>query len=299
MKQIFVSGGASWNSIITLDEFPKAIPQTIHHCHFNETLGNTGAGKALNLVKLGFKTTLHSLIGKDIYGDKISSFLKVPNLDFIADIDPMGTERHLNIMNGNGDRISVFMNPSSDEPKIAYQKFKKYLANADYAVINISNYSRNILPMCKELNKEIWTDLHDYDGKNSYHQDFIDAADYIFLSSDNLPDNKLFMKKQIENGKKLVVCTHGKNGATALTAENKWIETPIIQAYKMKNTNGAGDSFFSGFLFGFAKGYDTKKCLQFGTIASGLCLETNLLANDKLSETHIENEYFKYYVKSE
>jgi len=297
MKNIFVIGGASYNSVITLDEFPKAIPQTIHNCDFNETIGNTGAGKALTLSKLGFNTIFHSLIGDDSFGKKILSYLQEPTLHFISDIDPNGTERHLNIMNGRGERISIFMNPSSDTPNINYSKFEKNLKKADYVVINIANYCRYILPICKKLKKEVWTDLHDYDGKNKYHQDFIDAADYIFLSSDNLPDYKPFMKQQIENGKKLVICTHGKKGATAYTKEGVWIEVPIIDSYIMANANGAGDSFFSGFLYGFSKGYDTKKCMQFGTISSGLCIESKKISNDKLSQSLLEKECSKYYIK--
>ncbi len=297
MKNIFIIGGASYNSVITLDEFPQAISQTIHNCYFDETIGNTGAGKALTLSKLGFNTTFHSLIGDDSFGEKVTSFLKEPNLHFISDIDPNGTERHLNIMNNRGERISIFVNPSSDEPSINYEKFEGHLLGSDYVVINISNYSRNILPICKRLNKEIWTDLHDYDGKNKYHQDFIDAADYIFLSSDNLPDYKPFMKEQIENGKKLVVCTHGKKGATALSIEKKWIEISIIEKYQMKNTNGAGDSFFSGFLLGFSRGYDTRKCMQFGTIIAGLCVEDKFITNKYLNEVLIEKEYQLNYEK--
>ncbi|WP_299527555.1 carbohydrate kinase family protein [uncultured Lutibacter sp.] len=297
MKNIFIIGGASYNSVITLDEFPKAIPQTIHNCYFNETIGNTGAGKALTLSKLGFNTTFHSLIGDDSFGNKVRSYLEESNLNFISDIDSKGTERHLNIMNSRGERISIFINPSSDTPEIDYSKFEKNIKKSDYIIVNIANYCRNILPICKQLNKDIWTDLHDYDGKNEYHQDFIAAANYIFLSSDNLPYYKPFMLQQIANGKKLVVCTHGKGGATAYTKEGGWIETPIIDAYKMRNANGAGDSFFSGFLYGFSKGYDTKKCMQFGTITSGLCIESELIANDKLSKTLVEREFLNYYVK--
>ena len=163
--------------------------------------------------------------------------------------------------------------------------------------MNIANYCRNILPICKKLNKEVWTDLHDYDGENEYHQDFIDASDYIFLSSDNLPDYKPFMKLQIENGKKLVVCTHGKNGATAHTKKGEWIEMPIIDTYKMTNANGAGDSFFSGFLYGFSNGYDTEKCMQLGAVTSGLCIDSEMITNNKLNDTLIESECFKHYVK--
>jgi len=297
MKNIFIIGGASYNSVITLDEFPKAIPQTIHNCRFNETIGNTGAGKALTLSKLGFNTTFHSLIGDDSFGNKVRSYLEESNLNFISDIDSKGTERHLNIMNSRGERISIFMNSSSDNPTIDYSKFEKNIKKSDYIIVNIANYCRNILPICKKLKKSIWTDLHDYDGKNEYHQDFIDASDYIFLSSDNLPGYKPFMESQIENGKKLVVCTHGKNGATAYTKDREWIEVPIIDNYKLKNSNGAGDSFFSGFLYGFSKGYDTKKCMQFGTVTSGLCIESEMITNNKLNKTLIENECFKHYTK--
>ncbi len=297
MKNIFIIGGASYNSVITLNEFPKAIPQTIHNCHFNETIGNTGAGKALTLSKLEFNTTFHSLIGNDTFGEKVQSLLQEPNLNFISDIDPKGTERHLNIMNSRGERISIFMNPSSDTPIINYSKFENKLVKSDYVIVNIANYCRHILSVCKKLNKEVWTDLHDYDGENVYHQDFINAAAYIFLSSDNLPDYKPFMKAQIDNGKELVVCTHGKGGATAYTKERVWIEVPIIDNYKMNNANGAGDSFLSGFLYGFYKGYGTKKCMQFGTIISGLCIESEAITSNKLSKELIESEFSKYYVK--
>jgi sugar/nucleoside kinase (ribokinase family) len=103
------------------------------------------------------------------------------------------------------------------------------------------------------------------------------------------------MEKQIENGKKLVVCTHGKGGATTYNNKGEWIETPIIDVYIMKNANGAGDAFFSGFLYGFSKGFETKKCMQFGAITSGLCIESELIANKNLSSALIEKEYEIYF----
>ena len=295
MKKVFISGGTSWNSVITLDEFPEAIAKTIHECDFDETLGSTGAGKALTLSQLGFDITLHGLLGDDLYGTKVQEALNQPNLNFITDSDPQGTERHLNIMNGRGERISIFINPSSDEPNIDYAKFEFMIAESDYAVINILNYCRNILPVCKKLNKEIWTDLHDYNLGNPYHQDFIDAADYIFLSSDNLPEYKEFMQQQIKNGKKLVVCTHAKEGASALTEKGEWFDVPIIDKYQMINTNGAGDSFFSGFLYAFDQGHDTLKCLQYATVTAGLCITSKSLSYSGSSSEFIEKEYQRYY----
>ncbi|GAA4275842.1 carbohydrate kinase family protein [Aquimarina mytili] len=294
MKKVFNIGGVSYNSVIHLDQFPKPVPTTIHHCNFKETVGNTGAGKAVTLSKLDFDVTFHSMIGNDVYGEKIRTYLNKPNLKFIHDIDPQGTERHLNLMNSGGERISIFMNPITDEPNIDYNRFNKEIRKSDFVVVNISNYCRNILPLCKANKIEVWTDLHDYDGKSSYHQDFIDSSDYVFLSSDNLKDYKPFMEKMIDQGKKLVVCTHGKAGACALTKEG-WVEVEAITEYRIKDTNGAGDAFFSGFLYGFSKEYSIKKCMQFGTIAGGLCIQSELITNQDLSAELLEKEHLRYY----
>lgn len=295
MKSVFTCGGASWNSVITLETFPDNIPQTIHNCDFDETLGNTGAGKALTLSHLGFKTIFHVLLGDDIYAQNVKRELQHPNLELVSNIDPKGTERHLNLMNAKGERISIFTNPSSDAPNINYSDLKTPIETADYVVINIANYCRNLLPICKRLNKAVWTDLHDYDHGNTYHQDFIDAADYIFLSSDNLKDYKAFMYQQIDNGKQLVVCTHAKKGASALNAEGDWFDIPTIDAYKMTNSNGAGDAFFSGFLYAHNKNYDTLTCLQYATIVAGLTIESKALCNTKVTPKLIEAEYLKYF----
>lgn len=71
-----------------------------------------------------------------------------------------------------------------------------------------------------------------------------------------MKDYKQFMEKMIKAVKKLVVCTHGKSGATALTSEGKWIEEGIVEKYKRVDTNGAGDAFFTGFLYW----HSWKKC---------------------------------------
>ena len=68
MKNVFIAGGASFNSIIYLPDFPEPIPQTIHKCNYTETIGSTGSGKALNLAKLGFSVSLHAMLGDDRYG---------------------------------------------------------------------------------------------------------------------------------------------------------------------------------------------------------------------------------------
>ncbi len=296
MKKVFTCGGVSFNSVIKLDNFFQPKPQTIHQCNYSETIGNTGAGKALNFARLGFSTTLHTLLGNDKFGKKLKAQLKEAKLNLIYDVDPKGTERHINILNGVGERISIFTNPSSDFPDVNINRLIPYIKGADIVVINISNYCRELLPISKKFKKEIWTDLHDYDGSNPYHDDFINAADYIFFSSENFPEYKKFMEEQINNGKKLVVCTHGKKGSTAITQEKKWIETSAISDYKLLNSNGAGDAFMTGFIYGFHKNCSTDQCLKYATIAGGLTVESEEISNPELKRSNsIELEYNRHF----
>ncbi|WP_018247449.1 carbohydrate kinase family protein [Orenia marismortui] len=294
MKKLLVVGGASYDSIIYIDDLPEG-SGTFFSRDFNETVGSTGVGKALNLGRLGFSTVFHAMIGKDIYGEKVKESFADKKIDFIYDIDPKGTERHTNIIDKDGSRISIYTSYATFEPVIDYSKLEEKVKDSDYLILNIINYARELIPVAKKCNKEIWCDIHDYDGENEYHQDFIESADYLFMSSDSLDNYKEFMEKMINKGKKLVVCTHGKDGATALTKDGEWIEVPIIADYEMLDSNGAGDSFFAGFLYGFSKGYCIERSLRIGTIVAGLCITSYELAYEKLNEDLIEVEYDKYY----
>ena len=295
MKNILVLGGVSYNTMIFFDEFPEPRSHTAFPKRFHEAVGSTGAGKALNLCRLGFDVTLHGLIGDDENGAKVQQKLSLDHLDFIYDIDPVGTKRHVNLMNDAGGRISMFLVSGTFEPVVDWSKIEPLIVRSDCVVLNILNYCRDAIPLAKKHSKPIWVDIHDYDGENSYHHDFINAADVVLMSSDQMPEYRPFMSKLIKAGKQLVICTHGKEGATALTAVSSFIEVPIINTYERFDTNGAGDSFFSGVLYGHAQGYDVEKCLRMGAVVSGLCINSPELAYEDLSVALVEAEYAKYY----
>lgn len=294
-KRVLVVGGVSYDTLIYLDRFPQPTSHTVFAQGFHETVGSTGAGKALNLCRLGLRVTLHGLIGEDEAGDKVREVFRHEPLTFLYDLDPTGTPRHVNLMEAAGGRISIFGVPGSSDPQVDLGRLAPLVAGSDFVVLSIIHYVRGLIPYARQAGKEIWCDLHDYDGRNPYHQDFIDAADYLFMSSDALPDYQPFMQTMHERGKRLVVCTHGWQGATALTAQGEWIEMPAISAYGQVDTNGAGDAFFSGFLYGFAQGYPVRRCLQTATVTAGLCVASAELANPGLSARRVEAEVTKYF----
>ncbi|MCP4423627.1 MAG: carbohydrate kinase family protein [Chloroflexi bacterium] len=297
MKNILVLGGVSYNTMIYLEQFPPPQPQTVFSQGFHETVGSTGAGKALNLARLGFDVTLHGMIGEDEYGRKIRNHFANANINFLYDTDPAGTKRHVNLMDENGRRISIFISYGTHEPDVDWARLEPLIAGADLVALNIVNYCRHAIPLIKKHGKEIWCDIHTYDGQEDYHRDFIDAADVLFFSSEDMPDYRSFMERQIADGKKYVVATHGKDGSTALTAANEWLETPIIPTYNdaKTDTNGAGDAIFAGTLAGYANNLSIADSLRWGTIAAGMCVTNRELAHPDLSLQAIRAACQRHY----
>jgi sugar/nucleoside kinase (ribokinase family) len=295
MKKVFVAGDVTFNSLIYLDQFPQPKPQTVFSAGFHETVGGTAAGKALNLCKLGFDVTLHGLIGDDAPGERIRACFDTHDLSFIYDIDPQGTQRHVNLMDSAGRRISIYVAYATFDPEIDLARLETLLAGSDTVVLNLSNYCRRLIPLAQRHGKAIWCDVHDYDGVNEYHRDFIAGADFLQMSSDSMPDYRPFLEALIAGGKRLVICTHGKDGASALTAEGQWIETPALTGYPLRDSNGAGDSFFAGYMYGYAKNYTTPTCLRLGAICAGLCVTSSELVFPDLSPARLAQEYRQQY----
>ncbi len=293
--KVFVAGGVSFNALIYVDTLPNGQPQTIFSRRFNEAVGGTGAGKAVSLARLGVCTTLHATLGDDTYGKRIRAFLAEHGVRFVDDIDPFGTERHVNIMDDEGQRLSVYMAHAPQECVLDLARLELEIAQADHVMINILNYCRALLPVARRLGKPIWCDLHNWDGSPGYLDDFIADADYLLLSSDRLADYRSALEQLMQQGKKLVIATHGRHGATALTSSGQWIETPAIAAYSRVDSNGAGDAFLSGVLFGVAMGYATETALRIGAILGGLCVTSPELVCATLSQHLIVAEYEKHY----
>jgi sugar/nucleoside kinase (ribokinase family) len=292
-----ILGGTTYDHIVYLDQFPSPFPHTIHQAAgFYEGPGSTGMGKALALSKLGVSNTLYSVAGDDLFGKKIKAYLDQNNMDYVLETDPKGTERHINIMDAEGRRISIFVTQSSEIIGHDQQVVERILARSSVIVLNIIAYCRQLVPLVKKSGKPVWTDLHDYDGSNTYHDDFIEAAGYIHLSSDNLEDYKTTMKRFIDSGKEMVVCTHGRKGATLLTKEGKWLEQTAIEGMEIVDSNGAGDSFFAGFLTAWLQEKNLVECLQHGAVCGAYAVTSHALTADALSPQFLKEKLKEHFL---
>ena len=273
-----VLGGVAWNTMVYLETLPAPHPQTIFAAGSHETVGSSGAGKALNLARLGFATTLWAMIGDDEAGTRIRRRLAANDVGFLAQADPLGTTRHVNIMDRSGERISIFANPGSTQIDVDTGPVTPHIEAADLVAVTILDHCRPFLSLARDGGLPVWCDIHDYDGVDPYHREFIEAADYLFLSSIRLPEYRRFMEERIERGAQAVVCTHGARGASGIDATGTWVDVGAAPVAQMIDSNGAGDAFFAGFAYSWLRNGGLADAMESGSLMAAAAVASPELA---------------------
>lgn len=100
----------------------------------------------------------------------------------------------------------------------------------------------------------------------------ISEDDMLRLFGKTLPHSQIFDFFHNE-GVQTVCLTLGSNGVKLSQANNKTIEMPAIKIEKVMDTTGAGDAFWSGFLFAHIKEKSVEECLEIALKLAALKLQ--------------------------
>jgi sugar/nucleoside kinase (ribokinase family) len=285
--RVTVLGGAAWNRMVHLDRLPDGRAATVHPTWHHDAIGGAGAGKALNLARLGVEVTLFAGLGDDEAGARVRAGLVGGGVDVRAATDPSGTPQHVNLMDPAGGRISIMLENGSAELPIDADSIASSLGAADVVVVDLAPWTPRILDLAQASGRPVWTDLHDYDRSSAWYIPFVDAADVVFASGDRLPDPAGFLRSLIAAGKGLAVCTLGIDGAIALDADGRSYEVPALPDVEVVDSNGAGDAFFAGVLFGVLDGAPLERALRFGSLAAAMAVGSSDLASDELDPARV------------
>jgi acarbose 7IV-phosphotransferase len=283
-----VIGGVSWNQIVDVPHLPAGRTETIWATASRTGIGATGAGKALNLARLGFDTRLHALVGRDREGDLAVAELEAAGVTLERVDDPAGTERHLNLMDPQGRRASIYINDSTYDPPVTAEDLARFVEGADYVWVNLANYARRALPVLAQRGVPAWVDIHDWDGVKEHHRDFVDAARFLVMSDESHLD-ALGLAAMLAPTRELVVVTHGERGATAFVGDQDPREVPPVAVTPI-DPNGAGDAFGAGVMFGRSRGWDWPKALAAGAVVAAGCVASEHLADPHLTPEWVENQ---------
>lgn len=285
MSETLVLGGASWNRILHLDALPRPEPASIHARASYETAGSTGIGKALALKALGHDVTLHAALGDDANGARVRDFCTGRGLATVFDITAAPTAAHVNLMDPDGRRISIFAEAGDPDPVIDTARLAPLIAGARAVFVGITPSSGPLLPLVREAPGTVLVDLHDWDGENTWHAPFLARADVVQLSDEHLPDPGAVLDRLAETAQ-MVVLTRGRAGAV-IRQGTRVLEIPSAPA-QMVDSNGAGDVFSVALWSAHAAGAGLERAAQFAATAAAIAVEDRALAPETLSRAAVE-----------
>jgi sugar/nucleoside kinase (ribokinase family) len=271
---IVICGPVSWNHMVYLDHLPEPQPHMQFALEDFHTVGGTSAGKALHLAGLGRRVTCLTVVGDDDLSENLRATLTEAGVELVASVVPGPAERHLNLMTRAGERVSLYLSSPSPAP-VDGSRFAEIAVGSGAIVMDLSESSLALLPAAIAASAPIWTDIHDYDGTAEFHAPFIEAAAYVFMNADRMPEPHDFMRSRVEAGATAVICTLGAQGAIAYDRDGfhevAAVDTEIV------DTNGAGDGFLAGFLDATLRGASTDEALRAAAAQATLALGTRHL----------------------
>ena len=92
-------------------------------------------------------------------------------------------------------------------------------------------------------------------------------------------------------GAELIIATKAEDGAVALD-KNGFVDIPSNKI-DIIDTNGAGDNFFAGFLYGYLNKHNLRDSLLMGRIAAESCIQSEKIVSEDLSLEYLEEKYKK------
>ncbi|WP_432921683.1 carbohydrate kinase family protein [Microbispora sp. CA-135349] len=280
-SDVLVVGGAGVDTTVYVPELPLPYADTYAVPPVVDRIGNTGAGVALGCHALGLRVKFVDLIGDDPQGALIRGHLAARGVDFTHAVSEAGTRRSVLLVGPDGRRLSLFDPRVVPGQRMPAGLYLPALRAARHVHVSIVDFARHVYADIPD-GTTVSTDLHDWDGENPHHEDFAYSSDLVFLSATKLGGRREEVMRAIaERGRaSVVVCTAGAEGCHVLAVpERSRGEIPEqgrgeVRHFPaeplpgpMADSDGAGDAFVSGFLYGRLTGRPLEECVRLGAVA--------------------------------
>lgn len=267
MSKIFVSGLANFETTCSIDNFPiEYAPINYNFFGVNSSVAGVGYNVAKALSVLGNDVAAASMVGNDISGEIIMKEMKLAGIktDYITKV-LCNTPSSVVLYDKQGRRRIYCDLKDVQEKSCDFSNIE--ISDYDLVAACNINFSRPLLHMAKNAGIPVATDVHVLsDIFDDYNKEFMEYADILFLSDENIDGDPENFISQIASTYKndIIVLGRGNKGALMYIKENdEFYYQNARKVANAVNTVGAGDALFSSFISLYAAGYNPKECLSF------------------------------------
>lgn len=269
---MLVVGGSGVDTVVRVDSLPVPLSDSVPVGPIRESPGHTGGNVALGCRALGLNVTLLDYIGDDWPGHQVRARLAEGGVAFEPLLSSTGTRRAVNLVDPAGRRMSFYDARDPGELRMPRDFYLPHLRRARHVHLSIVNFARFLYDDIEALGVPVSTDLHDWDGLADHHREFALRSDLVFLSTVGAGERiASVMREILRDGRaQAVVATAGAGGSYLLTREGGSTPRPIPAAVppaRVVDSNGAGDAYVCGFLYGRLSGRDLEESARLGALA--------------------------------
>ena len=298
-KKIIVTGSLAYDYIMN---FPGVFadnidPTKLHMLSVSflaETLkkerGGTAGGIAYNLALLDSNPLLFATAGDDF--DSYARFLKENNVDLghLKIIHEESTSMAMILTDRGNNQITAFHPGAMNDADILSLKDVK----GDFCVIAPTKPEAmaKIAMECVELKVPFLYDPGMQLPRMS-DSDLIEGIKGCEILIANDYEMGLIESRIGSLGSrkpKIVITTLGAQGSI-IEADGQRIEIKAAKPKEVLDPTGAGDAYRAGFLAGYLRGLDLKKCGQMGSITSCYVVEQYGTTNHRFTIDEFKNRY--------
>jgi acarbose 7IV-phosphotransferase len=217
------------------------------------------------------RTHFADVIGTDFEGELVLAHYAKAGLSFDHRIHPSGTRRSVNLVDTHGKRLFLYDGRHPPEMTVNPELYRAALGRTRHVHVSLINWTRYALAEAIDAGLSTSTDLHNWDGRSEYRQDFAYGAELVFLSTNALGTRIEEVAEDIlaRGRAKAVVAMAGGDGSYLQLPGWPLRHVPpvALPAEQVVDTNGAGDSYVAGFLYAYLSGKDWSVCTKAGSLA--------------------------------
>jgi sugar/nucleoside kinase (ribokinase family) len=260
------------DTVVRVDALPVPLADSAPVGPIEEHPGHTGGYVALGARALGLRVALLDFVGDDPAGALVRERMAEGGVEFLPLVSPAGTHRAVNLVDAAGRRTSFHDGRDPAGLRMPRDFHLPHLRRTRHVHLCVSHFARFLYDDIEALGVPVSTDPHDWDGLADHHREFALRSDLVFLSAagagEGTPD---LMRRIMREGRaETVVATAGAEGSYVLVRNGGPVPHHVPAAVPpapVVDSNGAGDAFACGFLYGRLSGRDVLECARLGAVA--------------------------------